>query len=89
MCLAVHLPDEYPAEIRGFHVPNLCQLVDDVGLPSTPAAQHLRVGNLKTHSLAAHLLVQANQPLSLVLIYDAYGHSHVLTISSEPWPLPG
>ena len=52
-----------PAKIRGFHVPHYCQLVDDLGLPSAPAAQHLRAGSYETCNLTAYLLVQAYQPL--------------------------
>lgn len=49
VCLApftprFHLP-ESQAEIRDFHVPRLCQLMSDLGLPSTPAVRHPRVGS--------------------------------------------
>ncbi len=52
-----HLPD-IQAKIRSFHVPHFCQ-TDDLGLPSTPAVQHLRMGSYETHNLTTYLLVQA------------------------------
>ncbi|CCK81260.1 uncharacterized protein TOL2_C31030 [Desulfobacula toluolica Tol2] len=56
--LRFHLPDTSGEDTR-FPRSTLLPIMDDLDLFSTPAAQHLRMGSQKTHTLAAHLLVQA------------------------------
>ena len=55
---------------------------DGLGLVSTPVAQGLGQLIHKPLRLATYLLVQAYQPVWLVLYYDAYNDSRLLTIPS-------
>ncbi len=67
-------------EGRAYHVPQIRP--DGLGLVSTPVAQRLRQRIHKPLRLATYLLVQAYQPVWLVLYYDAYNDSRLLTIPS-------
>ena len=67
-------------EGRAYHVPQIRP--DGLGLVSTPVAQGLRQRIHKPLRLATYLLVQAYQPVWLVLYYDAYNDSRLLTIPS-------
>ncbi len=56
--LRFHLPYTSGRDTR-FPRSTLLPIMDDLGLSSTPAVQHLRMGSYETHNLTAYLLVQA------------------------------
>ena len=65
--------------------------MSDLGVPSTPVVQQFRAGTLETCNLTTHLSLKGEILDLLVLVGpfpydDAYGHSHIFTVSLVPSP---
>jgi len=65
---------------------------DNLGLLSTPAGLHPCQGSYETLNLPTHpehrVGTQAYQSLWLAAFDDAYEHSRMLTVLSNPRPIP-